>query len=950
MIIQHNFNATYTNNRLGSTTLGAKKSAEKLASGFRINCAGDDAAGLAISEKMRAQVRGLSMGIRNIGDGISLTNTADGYLTEMHSMMHRLRELTVQASNDTYTLEEREHIQKEIDQLVIEIDDLTERAEFNGIKLFRGKMEVDKIHYSEPEFVTIIDKEPVIVVGAPFIGPLQVDGGTNPVVAITPTELLVDGTFSAGASQLFHLQNAPGGPSFPLTGVFVIRAGIPGGMLPDELPAQTRTAVLDFSTKNADGNFNLTDFENFFIDAFSDWINAGELSFSIDHSNGAINIATTGLGGSEAFVRVGATCSQTNQSNSSTINPTSLNSGDVYPAGFTFTSSTVFANSAIIGVTVGNSTGQMMARTSRPLTDDELTALGLSINPTNGTITLDTNTALDSEFLWDLLKGHTSFTYSSWMNSTPWTPHSSGTFRNDTTDPYYNLSGQNTIRQVNNFVTGKTIGNMNSISLSSHTFTVDRDGYVLVGFSGSANTPNTHNSSLSYGTIENPAHHSASSLTSSYEAAVSSDIGQLQVIIRNPAPHPNVTINIDFSNNSVSYTTIGGTIRPPLFFTDEDSMVAQMNVALNDIENHPSPPPRFTNGTYSNPVATVSINSLGRLVITPAERHSTVSIKETQSDTPMFVNSTFPRTGQSFPTSVLVINGTPDGTMSANISIHPGIYSDATDFYDKNHHLFAPNFSLNMTPDGRLSITSTATGAEVSIDSITPIALAQNLGFGAGDVYSPPQTYSRDGEQQWLGKSGFPIPGISWKPYEEQLPLEVIGFDISPQALWIQGRDRNGEDQGLYIKLPYISASRLKFAAYQPPQYEIPEQFRKELQGFTGTPNYKGVDDDNQDVKHELNVLTRENANLAIDTVQSALHIISKERARFGAYTNALEHMRTAVTNTHENITSAKSRIRDTDMATAMVEFTKYNILLQATQAMLAQANQAPQQILQLLR
>src|SRR6056297_3715745 len=110
----------------------------KLSSGFRINNAADDAAGLAISEKMRGQIRGLNQASRNAQDGISLSQTAEGALNETHSILQRMRELSVQAANDTYTSEDRQEIQKEINQLTAEIDRISATTEFNKKKLLDG--------------------------------------------------------------------------------------------------------------------------------------------------------------------------------------------------------------------------------------------------------------------------------------------------------------------------------------------------------------------------------------------------------------------------------------------------------------------------------------------------------------------------------------------------------------------------------------------------------------------------------------------------------------------------------------------------------------------------------------------------------------------------------------------------------------------------------------------
>jgi flagellin len=136
MIIQHNMTSANTSRQLGITTGNLAKSSEKLSSGYRINRAGDDAAGLSISEKMRGQIRGLEQGSTNAQDGISLIQTAEGALNEVHSIVQRMRELTVQAANDTYVAEDRTSIANEIKQLSKEIDRIGTDTEFNTLKLF----------------------------------------------------------------------------------------------------------------------------------------------------------------------------------------------------------------------------------------------------------------------------------------------------------------------------------------------------------------------------------------------------------------------------------------------------------------------------------------------------------------------------------------------------------------------------------------------------------------------------------------------------------------------------------------------------------------------------------------------------------------------------------------------------------------------------------------------
>ncbi len=138
MVVQHNMQAMNSNRVLGGTTAAQAKATEKLSSGFRINRAADDAAGLTISEKMRKQIRGLGRASKNAQDGISAVQTAEGALTEVHSMLHRMEELSTQAANGTNSKKDRDAIQSEISQLTTEIDRVSETTMFNETYLLKG--------------------------------------------------------------------------------------------------------------------------------------------------------------------------------------------------------------------------------------------------------------------------------------------------------------------------------------------------------------------------------------------------------------------------------------------------------------------------------------------------------------------------------------------------------------------------------------------------------------------------------------------------------------------------------------------------------------------------------------------------------------------------------------------------------------------------------------------
>ncbi|MBP5793816.1 MAG: flagellin, partial [Spirochaetaceae bacterium] len=139
MIINHNISAMFSQRTLGQTNEAQKKSMEKLSSGMKINRAGDDASGLAVSEKMRSHIRGMNKPSENAQNAISFIQTTEGYLQETTDIVQRIRELAVQSSNGIYTAEDRMQIQVEVSQLVAEVDRIASHAQFNGMNMLTGR-------------------------------------------------------------------------------------------------------------------------------------------------------------------------------------------------------------------------------------------------------------------------------------------------------------------------------------------------------------------------------------------------------------------------------------------------------------------------------------------------------------------------------------------------------------------------------------------------------------------------------------------------------------------------------------------------------------------------------------------------------------------------------------------------------------------------------------------
>jgi flagellin len=211
MRINHNISALNTYRQLTMNTTAGSKSLEKLSSGYRINRAGDDAAGLSISEKMRGQIRGLEQASRNAQDGISLIQTAEGALNETHAILQRMRELAVQASTDTNTLDDRKEIQKEINQLLEEIDRIADNTEFNTKKLINGDLAAKKAEApasGDPSTpASTYEAAKVTGEAVDYTTPLNFSS-TNLVFELNGTEITLNGSYANAEAVATAIQGA----------------------------------------------------------------------------------------------------------------------------------------------------------------------------------------------------------------------------------------------------------------------------------------------------------------------------------------------------------------------------------------------------------------------------------------------------------------------------------------------------------------------------------------------------------------------------------------------------------------------------------------------------------------------------------------------------------------------------------------------------------------------
>lgn len=211
MVVQHNLTAANTNRQLGITTSGLQKSTEKLSSGYKINRAADDAAGLSISEKMRNQIRGLNKASDNAQDGISLVQTAEGALNEVHSMLQRMSELSVQAANGTNDTTDRSSINDEVQQLKIEIQRVGSTTQFNKMNILDGTFSAGankllQVGANANQTIRIDIDALQSVVGSSLNGNLKTETATSAQSAITVVQSSIE-KLSKLRSKLGAVQN-----------------------------------------------------------------------------------------------------------------------------------------------------------------------------------------------------------------------------------------------------------------------------------------------------------------------------------------------------------------------------------------------------------------------------------------------------------------------------------------------------------------------------------------------------------------------------------------------------------------------------------------------------------------------------------------------------------------------------------------------------------------------
>ncbi|MGJ3204193.1 flagellin [Geobacillus thermoleovorans] len=796
MRINHNIQALNAYRNLAANQSNISKNLERLSSGLRINRAADDAAGLAISEKMRSQIRGLQMAERNALDAISMIQTAEGALNEVHSILQRMRELAVQAANDTNTSEDREAIQKEINQLTSEINRIANSTEYNTKKLLN-------------ESVSSQARSVQIAQGSFSAGGTTIDGAS---LKLDPESTMVAGNYKVKIEDVATKSIQSTGPAA-------------GGVQQITLDATSNLTV---------GNTYGVKIEQQDVKVItnnpgsSPAIDTVSIAPNSPLSDGTVNLVIRRTNAVNNFQSGGTGLTGVQVSASADLDP-----NDTFVIETKSQASGVQNGTAnglyITNVNIDSSKFSLKGEDFRLVYTETSPGSGqftVTLQDKNGNdlsqaVILDNNQQ-NYEF-YDLSgnKLGVSFTTISGINGTLAAASENGKYNEFDIDIALSLKKNGT--QIGTAVITPTDGTAGNVTINGSdgiSYTINHNGYASTNINRTATFG--IQSMLSYSTD--------GSTFTTFNAG------------------DNLTLNggifVDTADNITDYATGDATV--------------QINVG--------------TTSSYTATLVDASGNALSGVPTLIVGNNGTYSFGS--------------GTGVSFTTDTLSA-GTRTFTVGATVTTKATLSTNGVDVETLNN--IAPNTTLRFQ-NGDLTM---------NIGALTNGEASFTITGGTNDQSLKIQIGANEGQM-----------------------LSVGIDDMRALALKLSGNSAGGT-------VSFTNHLGETVTAY-----------------YTNTA---GVNNDGV-TEYALDVTTHEKATSAVKVYDYAISRVSEQRSSLGAVQNRLEHTINNLKTAEENLTSSESRIRDTDMAMEMAEFTKNNILTQAAQAMLAQSNQLPQGILQLLK
>ncbi len=1031
MRINHNLTAINTHRQMGISELDGSKSMEKLSSGFRINRAGDDAAGLAISEKMRGQVRGLSMASKNSSDTISLIQTAEGALAETHSILQRMRELSVQSANDTNTDKDREELQAEVTQLKAEIDRIGNTTEFNTKKLLEGSATGVR---DEIVGTLRINNNSSLVIDANMEKAMAASIGDDKSWAFDGAYMLVkvNQTFDASQNKIFKAEDynlvGPDGKVFKFktytpdtkvlanqleAGTIVAEGGdtlninkkgaltstigagntiITGATLTDkeltkigsgsELVAGSSFVLKDgaelaIKAPDGEGSLGLASIKSnngvlelYNSDATPKLIGKVEAGKSVILDNGAV---LKNIGGGEVRIESGSIELVDALVDADTTTPTNVNvtsftvaaqstltdtSVTLYDDTNLTLSSNLLVRSGAIdkNVTVGNSvnltsngnsgkydgdiselaSGSILAKGStiemKEIVDG-VSSIKIEVNGKAVDISYDMTSGVGIlKVGGEMVAAGKSITLE---DGTVLTHNSTLEDPNTTNGVVFVEHGRIKLDESINAVTSSVAGS-NGKAWADMS---DDDKAKVAGANLGELT------SVTLASLANTTFAASTGITnqSSFEAAVAADSAAVWALI-DDTDKTAILSTYDSDLETLNDDGILDTNNVKAFTAAKDSTLVAGTQLAGTVEYSTSGGESITKSTnIDNAAATTADIELGAAFTA--------------------TSTNIAKVGDSTLTAGSVI------TLTAGQSITIG--TDTYTYRTGTNDWWDGTAVVPPGAVGGLTFAISGTTATITVSSGTADITGDTIGAAAGDITSiqfakgstlgggtqatttgvyvtealPPDSFASVDSYGVRLMAGS-VVNYADNTYSGSVTMGAGGTNIqfsanTGDALAARYYDLKVSDSFTYIFTEYDAASS-----------NLNDSIMSQIGANSGQTTFLSINDMRCKALgvDMVDISTKWGAATAIETVNNALQKVSHQRSSLGALQNRLEHTIKNLDTAAENLQAAESRIRDVDMAKEVMEFTRTNILQQAAQAMLAQANQQPQSVLQLLR
>ncbi len=905
MIINNNIPALNTYRQMGANQGAASKSMEKLASGLRINKAGDDAAGLAISEKMRAQVRGLDQASRNSQDGISMIQTAEGALQETHNILQRMRELATQAANDTNVEVDRNEIQKEMNQLTSEMNRIGNTTEFNTQNILKGR---------DAEVVSTDAVQSTLVAGEAGVaaGSLTELNTVNKSVVGKASTATVQASTSEATGAVSKVSQTTESVKAEKSTVNLANGmRFESTVADDALNGNTVSIVQgttagEASTASADGDGNITITIGQTADGQSLATNRGELYNEIvaGLDDGSITTITVkepsntaeplGTIASTGTLTGGVT--EVPGEYTFELTKAFTEAGDTIEVdGKTYTA--VFGTVNAAGAARGEFSIAADAATP-PVIADQATSLVAAIKATNERF--DNASTVNAGGVITLTEG---------------TGEATGV---RVSDPTVKGSGED----AKLIITNKNGENLKTITLDQAAddnllVTADADGNITIALADTTAANNSlekieeairalsatpHVSGIDFTQFDVKAEGNwdgdANILGNSLNKAVGTLVGGTVEV--------NGEYNFDIDKafeagdtvviKGQSFTAVEGDAVPSegQFSIAGGDKVSQAASLADAISLNSELKDQYVATASGTKVTVSEINASG------------TDLKQSDLD----VRATGTQGEFAITADKLLENGAAFVLDGEEITVT-----------NKNEHVgFDNGTAIKATNDIKAQTQSLAdainTNENLNQKYTASVGEDGSLVLQQSELYASEQRTEVSTKNSALGNfnATFQVGANTGQS------MTINVEDMRSAALGVSGDGSVGE----------VKAKNGETASYV------------QVANVTNGTN-------NDNVEFALDVSSHEKATAAISVINDAIEKVSAQRSELGSFQNRLEHTISNLGTSAENLQAAESRIRDVDMAREVMEMTKNNILAQASQAMLAQANQPPQGVLQLL-